>query len=195
LGLFALGALLLIIRRVADATANISDSLSGRTLARLDIGFPLLVTCGAYLLAHHIVNDPYNQRRPWRSARTARLVMIMAAFWWVTMAVTIAAVHPGGTSKQLLATVALFRNPRNRLPLSGTSIGTVALILAPRCGMRNCASTDGAVGCSQNESIDCTLHEIGLELRCWSWVDGSFDLLGHRPNLVTGPAQSSPSQS
>ena len=113
-----------IIQRVADAAGILQRSLSGRVLARLDIATPLMITAAAYLLARRL----FNVDRPFR--RLVRLLVILALLWWITLGVSFAALHPGGRPKQLLATVFMFRNPRDARPLLGSSIGVVILVIA-----------------------------------------------------------------
>ena len=124
LALIGFAGVLLIIQRVADASGALQRSFSGRVLGRLDIATPLIISAAAYLLARRL----FNVNRP--VMRMLRLLAILLLLWWITLGVAFGALHPGGRPKQLLATVLVFRNPRDGRPLLGSSIGVVLLVIA-----------------------------------------------------------------
>lgn len=139
--LVSVGAVMLLVDRVATATSSTGGAL-GRLLSHFDVGRALIIVAVTATVAacwttvgsagaggerprDNVFGEPQLSIRTW----LGRLAVVAYALWAVAVAAAIAALHPEIGGRQLLTTLVLFRPLRAGTIIEGLGVGPLVLEL------------------------------------------------------------------
>ena len=134
--LVSLGAVMMLIDRVATATSSTGGAL-GRVFTHFDVGRALIVvavaaavtacwtTADAEQVGENSFGEPRMAVRTW----LARLAVVAYATWIIAVVAAIAALHPTVGGRQLLTSLVLFRPLGAGAIIDGLGVGPLVLEL------------------------------------------------------------------